>query len=111
MIKRLQTNSSNAIYLYGMRHQDITNILNFCYTGAVDVSDWSDEEIQNFLDVAEKLGIKGEIIINFITLHTFHTCVFLKISRIDGRRVFIIQTKKAQPRRSNFKFARIYSME
>ena len=64
MIKRLQKNSSSAIYLYGMRHQDITNILNFCYTGAVDVSDWSDEEIQNFLDVAEKLGIKGEIIIN-----------------------------------------------
>ena len=61
IIKQLQGNST--IYLHGMRHQDITNILNYCYTGIVDVSDWSDEEVQNFLTVAQKLGIKGEIII------------------------------------------------
>ena len=42
-----------------MSHEDLTNILNYCYTGAVDVSGWSDEEIQIFLNVARNLGIKG----------------------------------------------------
>ena len=61
MIKNLQTNcnSNSAIYLQGMSHEDLTNILNYCYTGVVDVSGWSDEEIQIFLNVARNLGIKG----------------------------------------------------
>ena len=42
-----------------MSHEDLTNILNYCYTGVVDVSGWSDEEVQIFLNVAQNLGIKG----------------------------------------------------
>ena len=86
MIKNLQTNcnSNSAIYLQGMRHEDLTNILNYCYTGAVDVSGWSDEEIQIFLNVARNLGIKGNkislpnLINNFLALNNE-----LKIFRTD----------------------------
>ena len=88
MIKNLQKNcnSNSAIYLQGMRHEDLTNILNYCYTGAVDVSGWSDEEVQIFLDVAQNLGIKGNKINimpfdkndNFLTLNNE-----LKIFRTD----------------------------
>ena len=86
MIKNLQKNcnSNSAIYLQGMRHEDLTNILNYCYTGAVDVSGWSDEEIQIFLNVARNLGIKGNkislpnLINNFLALNNE-----LKIFRTD----------------------------
>ena len=84
MIKNLQTNcnSNSAIYLQGMSHEDLTNILNYCYTGAVDVSGWSDEEIQIFLNVARNLGIKGNILPNlnnnFLALNNE-----LKIFRTD----------------------------
>ena len=53
-----------------MSHEDLTNILNYCYTGAVDVSGWSDEEIQIFLNVARNLGIKGKIRLVLLTPFT-----------------------------------------
>ena len=61
MIKQLPKNCdcNSSIYLHDMLHEDIANILTYCYNGAVDVSDWSDENVQKFLNVAQKLGIKG----------------------------------------------------
>jgi len=56
MIKRLNSQLNPAIYLRGVRHEDIKNILEFMYLGVVNVCQ---EDLDSFLSVAQDLCIKG----------------------------------------------------
>ena len=56
IIKRLSTVQNPAIYLRGVRHEDIKNILEFMYLGEVSVAQ---EDLDSFLSVAQDLCIKG----------------------------------------------------
>lgn len=56
IIKRLSSVQNPAIYLRGVRHEDIKNILEFMYLGEVSVSQ---EDLDSFLSVAQDLCIKG----------------------------------------------------
>lgn len=56
IIKRLSSVQNPAIYLRGVRHEDIKNILEFMYLGEVNVSH---EDLDSFLAVAQDLCIKG----------------------------------------------------
>ena len=56
MIKRLNSQVNPAIYLRGVRHEDIKNILEFMYLGVVNVCQ---ESLESFLSVAQDLCIKG----------------------------------------------------
>jgi len=56
IIKRLAAVQNPAIYLRGVRHEDIKNILEFMYLGQVSVSQ---EDLDSFLSVAQDLCIKG----------------------------------------------------
>ena len=56
IIKRLASIQNPAIYLRGVRHEDIKNILEFMYLGEVSVSQ---EDLDSFLSVAQDLCIKG----------------------------------------------------
>ena len=56
MIKRLNSQQNPAIYLRGVRHEDIKNILEFMYLGVVNVCQ---EDLDSFLSVAQDLCIKG----------------------------------------------------
>ena len=56
MIKRLNSQLNPAIYLRGVRHEDIKNILEFMYLGVVNVCQ---EDLESFLSVAQDLCIKG----------------------------------------------------
>ena len=58
MIKRLNSQQNPAIYLRGVRHEDIKNILEFMYLGVVNVCQ---EDLDSFLSVAQDLCIKGEL--------------------------------------------------
>jgi len=56
IIKRLSAIQNPAIYLRGVRHEDIKNILEFMYLGEVSVSQ---ADLDSFLSVAQDLCIKG----------------------------------------------------
>ena len=56
IIKRLSSVQNPAIYLRGVRHEDIKNILEFMYLGEVSVAQ---EDLDSFLSVAQDLCIKG----------------------------------------------------
>ena len=56
IIKRLQSVQNPAIYLRGVRHEDIKNVLEFMYLGVVNVSQ---DDLDSFLAVAQDLCIKG----------------------------------------------------
>lgn len=56
IIKRLASIPNPAIYLRGVRHEDIKNILEFMYVGEVNVTH---EDLDSFLGVAQDLSIKG----------------------------------------------------
>jgi len=56
IIKRLSTILNPAIYLRGIRHQDLKNIIEFIYVGQVNVAH---DELDTFLAAAEDLCIKG----------------------------------------------------
>jgi len=56
IIKRLTAVQNPAIYLRGVRHEDIKNILEFMYLGEVNVAQ---EDLDSFLSVAQDLCIKG----------------------------------------------------
>ena len=56
IIRRLSAVQNPAIYLRGVRHEDIKNILEFMYLGMVNVAQ---EDLDSFLSVAQDLCIKG----------------------------------------------------
>ena len=56
IIKRLANIQNPAIYLRGVRHEDIKNILEFMYLGEVSVTQ---QDLDSFLSVAQDLCIKG----------------------------------------------------
>jgi len=56
IIRRLSSVQNPAIYLRGVRHEDIKNILEFMYLGMVNVAQ---EDLDSFLSVAQDLCIKG----------------------------------------------------
>lgn len=56
IIKRLSSIQNPAIYLRGVRHEDIKNILEFMYLGEVNIAH---EDLDSFLAVAQDLCIKG----------------------------------------------------
>ena len=56
IIKRLSSTQNPAIYLRGVRHEDIKNILEFMYLGEVNIAH---EDLDSFLAVAQDLCIKG----------------------------------------------------
>ena len=56
IIKRLSSTQNPAIYLHGVRHEDIKNILEFMYLGEVNIAH---EDLDSFLAVAQDLCIKG----------------------------------------------------
>ena len=56
IIKRLSSILNPAIYLRGIRHEDIKNIIEFIYLGQVNVAH---DELDSFLAAAEDLCIKG----------------------------------------------------
>jgi len=56
IIKRLSSISNPAIYLRGVRHEDIKNLLEFMYLGEVNIAH---EDLDSFLAVAQDLCIKG----------------------------------------------------
>ena len=58
MIKRLSSTQNPAIYLRGVRHEDIKNILEFMYLGEVNIAH---EDLDSFLAVAQDLCIKGRV--------------------------------------------------
>lgn len=56
IIKKLSGMSNPAIYLRGVQHKDIKNIIEFMYIGEVNVAQ---EDLDSFLGVAQDLCIKG----------------------------------------------------
>ena len=56
MIKRLSSTQNPAIYLRGVRHEDIKNLLEFMYLGEVNIAQ---EDLDSFLAVGQDLCIKG----------------------------------------------------
>ena len=56
IIRRLSSVQNPAIYLRGVRHEDIKNILEFMYLGIVNIAQ---KDLDSFLSFAQDLGIKG----------------------------------------------------
>ena len=56
IIKKLSGKPNPAIYLRGIEHKDIQNILEFMYVGEVNVAQ---EDLDSFLAAAQDLCIKG----------------------------------------------------
>ena len=56
IIRRLSSVQNPAIYLRGVRHEDIKNIIEFMYLGTVNVAQ---EDLDSFISVAQDLCVKG----------------------------------------------------
>ena len=76
IIKRLQSVQNPAIYLRGVRHEDIKNVLEFMYLGVVNVSQ---DDLDSFLAVAQDLCIKGTSYSDTILNSTFCKNQFMTI--------------------------------
>ena len=62
IIKRLSSVLNPAIYLRGIRYEDMKNIIEFIYLGQVNVAH---DDLDSFLSAAEDLCIKARKISSF----------------------------------------------